>query len=252
MSLQPEAPTPAAAPPATLSLFGRFVAVFARPAGAWVGLEKRHVWWFPLLIVAVLNIGVMLPLYERAYLPMYYEQLDAQIASGAIDPAQAQRAQKIMESGAMGPIVACVAGVSSALMTLGLALVVWFGVGFILGAKFRYRLALEVTAWSGLVWLPQHAAFFALAWSQQTMKGIHFGLAAFLPEADPPAKWHSMLAVLLDAFGPFNIWFVAVAVLGCSALSGAPRRSVAWVLGGLAVALAVVSALLTGWLAPAS
>jgi hypothetical protein len=252
MSLQPEAPSSAAAPPASLSLFGRAVAVFVNPAGAWAGLLERHQWWFPLLVIALLNVGIMLPLYERAYLPMYYEQLDSQIASGAIDPSQAERAEKVMQSPAMGPIVAGIAGLSSAVMTFGIALVVWFGVGFILGAKFRYRLALEVTAWSGLVWIPQHAAFFALAWSQQTMKGIHFGLAAFLPEADPPAKWHSMLGVLLDAFGPFNIWYVAVAVLGCSALSGAPRRSVAWVLGGLAVALAVVSALLNGWLAPAS
>jgi hypothetical protein len=252
MSLQPEAPTTVAAPPASPSLIARTLAVFARPAAAWEGLAERHQWWFPVLVIAVLNVAVMLPLYQRAYLPMYYEQLDAQIASGALEPAQADRAEKIMESPAMGPIVAGIAGLSSVLVTLGLALVVWFGVGFVLGAKFRYRLALEVTAWSGLVWIPQHVLFFCLAWSQQTMKGIHFGLAAFLPDADPPAKWHSMLAVLLDAFGPFNIWFVAVAVVGCSVLAGAPRRSIAWVLSGLAIALAVVSALLTGWLAPAS
>lgn len=252
MSLPPEAPPAAAEPSASPSLLGRFVAIFARPAEAWGGLRERQQWWFPMLLTAILNVVVMLPLYERAYLPMYFEQLDSQIASGAIDPAQAAKAEQVMESGVMGTVVACIAGVSSAAMTFGMALIVMFGVGFILGAKFRYRLALEVTAWSGLVWVPQHFAFFALAWSQQTMKGIHFGLAAFLPEADPPAKWHSMLTVLLDAFGPFNIWYVVVAVLGCSALSGAPRRSVAWVLGGLAVALAVVSALLAGWLSPAS
>jgi hypothetical protein len=183
---------------------------------------------------------------------MYYEQLDAQIASGAIDASGAAKAEQIMESAVMGPIVSAMAAVSNAVLTFALALLVMFGVGFVLGARFRYRLALEVVCWSALVWLPQQLAFFALAWSQQTMKGIHFGLAAFLPEADPPARWHTMLTVLLDAFGPFNIWYVAVAVIGCSALSGAPRRSVAWVLGGLAVGLAVVSALVAGWTAPPS
>lgn len=250
MSSLPEAPSAPAEP--SLSLFGRFVAIFARPARAWAGLNEHKQWWFPLLVTSLIQAAIMLPLYQRAYLPMYYEQLDAQIASGAIEAAQAAKAEQIMESGVMGPVVAITAGVSNAILTFCLALLVWFGVGFILGAKFRYRLALEVTAWSGLVWLVQQVAFFALAWSQQTMKGIHFGLAAFLPDADPPAKWHTMLTVLLDAFGPFNIWFVVVAVLGCSALSGAPRRNVAWVLGGLAVALAVVSALLTGWLSPAA
>lgn len=249
MTLQPDAPAPAEPVP---SLFGRALAVFVRPANAWAGLEQRHQWWFPMLLCAVVQCAVMLPLYERAYLPMYYEQLDAQIASGAIDAAAADKAQQVMESGVMGPVVAGTAAVMSALMTLGMALLVWIGVGFILGAKFRYRLALEVTAWSGLVWLPQSLAFFALAWSQETMKGIHFGLAAFLPEADPPSKGHAMLSVLLDAVGPFNLWFLVVAILGCAALSGAPRRNLAWVLGGLAAALAVVSALVTGWMTPGS
>jgi hypothetical protein len=252
MSLQPEAAP--AAPPSRppLSLLGRFAAVFVRPAEAWGGLEEHQQWWFPVLLVALMNVVIMLPLYERAYLPTYYDQLDSQVASGALEPGQAERMQQFMESRVMGPIVAGIAGLASVVMTLGTALIVWFGVGFILGAKFRYRMALEVTAWSGLVLLPQHVAFFALAWSQETMKGIHFGLAAFLPEADPPARWHAMLAVALDAFGPFNVWYVAVAVLGCAALTGGRRRDVAWVLGGLAVALAVVSALLSGWLAPPS
>jgi len=252
MSLQPEGPSPALPESPSLSLAGRFVAVFARPVSAWSGLAERSQWWFPLLLTTLLQVAVMLPLYERAYLPMYFDQLDSQISSGALDPASAAKAEQIMESPAMGPVVACVAGLTNVVMTFVFALVIWFGVGFVLGARFRYRLALEVTAWAGLVWIPQQLAFFAVAWSQETMKGIHFGLAAFLPEADPPAKWHAMLTVALDAFGPFNIWFVAVAVMGCAALSGAPRRSVAWVLGGLAVALAVVSALLSGWLAPAS
>lgn len=252
MTMQFEAP-PAVAPPAGgMSPFARFAAIFARPASAWAGLDQRQQWWFPMLLVALVNVAMMLPLYQRAYLPMYFEQLDSQLAAGAIDPAQAAKAEQVMQSPAMGPVVATTAGVMSALTTLVFALVVWFGVGFLLGARFRYRLALEVTAWSGLVWIPQHLLFFALAWSQQTMKGIHFGLAAFLPEADPPAKWHTMLNVLLDAIGPFNVWYLVVAVLGCAALSGAPRRSIGWVLGGLAVALVVVSALLAGWLSPAS
>lgn len=250
MSQLPEASPTGPPAPGAPSLLGRAVAIFARPADAWSGLEERARWWFPMLVCAIVQVAVMLPLYERAYLPMYYEQLDAQIASGAIDAAAADKAQQVMESGVMGPVVAGTAGLMSALMTFGMALLVWVAVGFVLGARFRYRLALEVTAWSGLVWLPQSLAFFALAWTQETMKGIHFGLAAFLPEADPPSKGQAMLTVLLDVVGPFNLWFLVVAILGCAALSGVPRRNLAWALGGLAAALAVVSALLAGWFAP--
>lgn len=250
MSLQPEGPPPAISEAPSQSLAGRCVAVFARPASAWTGLTERSLWWFPLLVTSLLQVAVMLPLYDRAYLPTTYEQLDAQIASGALDPAGAAKVEQFMQRPVMRAIVPCVFGVAHAVFTFAMALLIWFGVSFVLGAKFRYRLALEVAAWSGLVLIPYHLAYFAVAWSQETMKGIYFGLAAFLPEADPPAKWHAMLTVLLEWFGPFNIWFVAVAVVGCSALSGAPRRSVAWVLGGLAVALAVVFALLSGCQSP--
>lgn len=250
MSQLPEASSTGPPAPGSPSLVGRAIAIFTRPAGAWSGLDARAQWWFPMVLGAVVQFAVMLPLYERAYLPMYYEQLDAQIASGAIEPAAADKAQQIMESGFMGPVVAGTSGVMSALMTFGMALLVWVAVSFVLGARFRYRQALEVTAWSGLVWLPQSLAFFALAWTQETMKGIHFGLAAFLPEADPPSKLQAALTVLLDVVGPFNLWFLVVAVLGCAALSGVPRGKLAWALGGLAAALAVLSALLTVLLAP--
>src|SRR5207245_6528411 len=48
-----------AAPPAattsqpSVSLLERAVAVFARPARAWDGLEGRTQWWFPMLVVVI-------------------------------------------------------------------------------------------------------------------------------------------------------------------------------------------------------
>ena len=46
------------------------------------------------------------------------------------------------------------------------------------------------------------------------------------------------------AQAPLAIWYVAVVVLGASTLSGAPRKSVAWVLGGLyVVILALIAAM---------
>ena len=52
------------------------------------------------------------------------------------------------------------------------------------------------------------------------------------------------LGVFLDGIGPFALWYLAVGVVGASALSGAKRRSVAWVLGVLyLVFLALMAAL---------
>ena len=252
MSLQPEAPTATAALSPSLSLAGRFAAIFARPAEAWTGLERRHQWWFPLVIMTIFSVLMMVTLYQRALLPDLANQWEAQVEAGAMQPEQVDRAEAMMSGWQVRAITCVAVAASMAVFTLFYALVMSFGVGFILGGKLPFRLAFEVATWSGLVKLVELPIHFALAWSQESLKGVHLSLAALLPVADPPAKWHTMLTVFLDAVGPFNIWFVVVAVLGCSALSGAPRRNVAWVLGGLAFALAVITALLTGWLSPSA
>ena len=41
----------------------------------------------------------------------------------------------------------------------------------------------------------------------------------------------------LDAIGPLAVWYLVVVVLGAAALSGAPRKNVAWALGALYVVL---------------
>jgi hypothetical protein len=58
--------------------------------------------------------------------------------------------------------------------------------------------------------------------------------------------------VLLDAIGPFSIWFLIVGIIGASTLSGAPRRSVSWVLGLLYGAMWVFVAALAAFFTPAS
>ena len=127
---------------------------------------------------------------------------------------------------------------------------VWFGVGFVLGSSMKYRHALEVAAWSNLINIPGYLIAFTEAWFMQTFKGIHVGLGALLP-ADSGSKVITGLGIFLDAFGPFAIWYLIVGIVGAAALSGAPRRSVAWVMSSLYMIIVVVSAVLTALFTPA-
>ena len=43
----------------------------------------------------------------------------------------------------------------------------------------------------------------------------------------------------LDGIGPFALWWIAVVVLGASALSGVPRKRVAWSIGGIYLGLLI-------------
>jgi hypothetical protein len=240
------------APPAaaTPSPWARAAAIFARPAGAWTGLEARAQWWFPLLIMVIVAASGTAALHQRALMPMLSESWDQQVQAGRMTAAQVQKMEDFF-SGPGG--LAFSVGQQIVLLpiiTLLIALVVWFGVGFVLGSKMKYRHALEVAAWANLINVPGYLVAFTEAWFMQTFKGIHVGLGALLP-SDPGSKLLVGLGIVLDALGPFSIWYLVVGILGAAALSGAPRRSVAWVLASLYAIIVVVSAVLTALFTPA-
>lgn len=243
-----ETPSPSEAVP---TLAERTLRIFVRPSTAWTGLETRAQWWFPLLIFVAANVALMGLTFHRVLLPTMLEQWNQAIENGQMTAAQVEKISSFFADSPAG--LGMILGqqlVFIVLVTMLTALVVWFGLGFVLGTKLSFRLALEVVSWASLVRLPEVVLTYAIGWWQETLKGIHFGLAILMPEADPPSKVHMGLSVLLDAVGPFVAWYLFVAVLGASALSGAPRRNVAWVLAVLYLALMVVFATLTWAVSP--
>jgi hypothetical protein len=141
-------------------------------------------------------------------------------------------------------ITAAVATVWSAIMLFLMALLTWFTIGFVLGKPFRYRHALEVSAWSWLVSMPGIVLWMGLAWVRQSMRGVHIGFGILLPEPETGDKMLRALGVFLDWIGPFGIWQLAVSILGAAALTGAPRGSVGWALGILFVITGLCAAAL--------
>ncbi|HKQ56489.1 MAG TPA: YIP1 family protein [Candidatus Eisenbacteria bacterium] len=235
-----------AAPGTSLSVFQRAVAVFVRPGSAWGGLETRVQWWFPLIVMIVFSAAFSALLHDRALMPMITESWEQAVADGRMTGEQVDRMTAFMSGPAGMAITIGQQAIAVPILFMLAALIVWFGVGFVLGKKFRFRLALECAAWSSLITIPGQFLTGALAWSKQTMKGLHTGLGVLVPESDPVTKLQTGLAFFLDAIGPLSIWYLAVLIIGASALSGAPRKSTAWVLGGLYLALMVGFAVLAG------
>lgn len=236
--------TPSAPEPA-LSIWSRTVAVFARPAQAWVGLERRGQWWFPLVIsvlVSVVGTGLT---YQRAMVPTQLAQIDRQVESGQIPSEAVDRIEQQVSSPVALAITLASIAIAVPVMTLAFALLPWLAAGFLLGRRFRFRDAFVVSAWAGLVSLPAQVLTSVLAWTNESMMNLHTGFGVLLPVEDPPSKLMKGLGIFLDqGIGPFAVWYVVVLALGVAALSGAPRRSVVLALGGLwLVVIAIVSAL---------
>jgi hypothetical protein len=232
------------AAPARLPPLRRAFAIFVRPATAWEGLSERAQWWMPLLLVLVVTLAGSALIYRRAQVPTILDAMEEKVSSGQMTPEQLQRIEGFY-TGPAGLLFTLGAGtVWLTLLPFLVALLVWFAVGFVLGSPFRYRLALEVTTWASLVTLPATALSLALAWIRQNVRGVHIGFGVLVPDAGPDDKLLRSIGVFLDWIGPFGIWHVAVAILGAAALSGAPRKSVAWALGTLYVVSGLLAAAL--------
>lgn len=231
-------PAPTDAEP-SMSVLQRAVAIFTRPTAAWSGLRTRAQWWFPLLILTLVNVAFSAALWERAILPMQLDAMEEQVAAGKMDAAAFDRAETMMRSPAGLAFAVLPWIILSPLFSLLAALILMIAVGFMLGGKLPFRQAFEVSTWSGLIQVPGVLVTGVLAWTKQTMEGVHVSLAALLPEPEKTDRVMGSIVGILDGLGPFAIWWIAVVVIGASVLSGAPRKRVAWAVGGIYVGLLV-------------
>jgi Yip1 domain len=218
----------------SMSLVERLVAIFARPSQAWGGLREQGQWWFPMLVsVAILTLTTAFT-YDRAFLPMMTEQFQQQVAEGQIAPEKADEMMTFFAGSAGKAINIGVQVIVVPVMALIMAVGIWVAGGFILGTKLSYRQSLDVATWSGLVAAPSFVLTGVIAWVRSvSLRDVHLGLAILLPQSDTPSKLMTGVAAFLDWLGPFPIWSLVVAILGTAAISGAPKKSVAWVLSGL-------------------
>jgi len=246
-SVEVAAPAAASVP----SVWSRAVSIFLRPHQAWDGLDRRVQFWFPLLLVAVLSAGAMVLTYDKVMLPTILEPIQKQVADGQVQQAQADRMEDFFSSPAGRAMNVGMQFLGVIISTLLVALFVWLGGAFILGRPFRYRLALEVASWAGLVTLPGVLLVNAIAYGRGTsLRSVHLGFGALLPETETPSKLLLGLGVFLDAIGPLGIWFLAVVILGVSTLAQSPRKTTAWVMSGLYLALILLAAGLAAVFSP--
>ncbi len=217
------------------------------------GLQRRGQWWFPMVLGLVVSLAGFTLLYDRAIIPMQRAQLERQVQEQGAPPEMLERFDRSTQNVGIRAFSIGIGACVYVVFTLLLALLPWIAAGFVLGHRFTYRDAFVVTAWAGLVHIPAQVIAYALGWVNRTLQGQHLSLAVLLPTPDTPSKLLSGVAFFLDyGLGPFWLWWLAVMVLGTSALSGAPRRSVAWTMGGIWLAVILVIATVKAIFVPAA
>jgi len=107
-----------------------------------------------------------------------------------------------------------------------------------------------VAAWSALITIPATFVTGGLAWTQESLRHATLGLGTLLPDLETPNKLMAGVKAFLNFIGPFSVWSLVVTILGASALSGAPRKPVAWVSVGLFLVFALFGAAMAAMLGP--
>jgi hypothetical protein len=250
MSVAAEPAGPTATPPARLSPLQRTVRIFARPSAAWDDLKERGQWLFPLLIGVAVFVTLQVVSFDYVTLPMMRDQWDQAVSQGRMESSQVDQAERAMSGPVGRGTMHTVQGLTWPAILMLQALVLWFGAGFVLGTSLKYRQAFDVICWSTLVKLPELILFFVLAIQRGSVQGVHLGLGVLVPEPETPSKVLTGLATFLDSLGPFNIWWGVVVILGVGALTGAPRRNLAWVLIALYLAFSVLLAAVSAFFSP--
>lgn len=252
VTMEPHAEVPAPAPePPGLPPLQRAVAVFVRPADAWQGVRQRSAWWLPVLVSVLVAMAGYVATYQRSQVPDIRDRLERQVESGEIPADRLPRIEEQITSPVAEGIGLVIIPIATLIILSLIATLPWLAAGFMLGRPFTWKDGFLVASWAQLIVIPGQILFYALCFINRTYKGQHIGFGVLLPPTDAPTKLGTGLGVFLDyGIGPFYLWWIAVLVIGTATLSGAPRKSVAWTLGGLYLAVMMVVSTLAGWFTP--
>lgn len=220
-------PAPQADNGSTAGLMERLVYIFTDPVRVFQALRQRPAWLGALLVVLLFNI-----VSTQATYPLIQDtQRQLLRADPDISEEQLQQIQEgmaVME-GPTGRIISTVFVIIwTGLVMLLVSGVMMFGCSFLLGGEARFADVLAVTSHA---YLPQAIAGTVVTVPLMLAKGSMFvstGLNVLLP----PDQWQTPLGIVLGAISIFNIWTIALLVVGLAVIYRFSRTRTAWVVIG--------------------
>ena len=197
-------------------------------------------WWLPLIVVAVLGIGVAIWMVPNIVIPMQREMISEMVfeqggAQADVDRAMAMASGFAMPSAIIGVIIQTflmlfvIAGVLHLLMKM-------------VGGKGTFRDGRAVVAYSMIVSAIGSLVKLPIMISKKTMMP-EVGPTLLLPDLEPSDK---LFKFLYTGFDVFTIWWMIVLVLGLAAGYRVSRGKSAVVVLILWVLMTVIVTLIPG------
>jgi Yip1-like protein len=238
--------TPSPSPPSVAvverphrPLIARAFALISSPRSVFEEFLDRPSWFWTTIVTCVIAAIIGFIMWNSVIAPYAIEQAQAKGATGE----QLARIEQMYSSPGFRVVGSCGAAVVNFVLIVAIGLGLFALTSFLMGGKATARQALAVAAHAMLVHIPKAIIVVPLAIARQDPT-ITLGPGALMPVSDATGFLGKGTAIFLSYFDLFNLWSLALCILGMSVVSRLPAKQVAGVIVGGFLACAILFSLL--------
>jgi hypothetical protein len=247
MSSTPSPPYTTIAPPTPTAprpprpLWARAFALISSPRSVFEELIDRPSWFWTTIVLCVAAVIISFILWNSVIAPYAIEQAQNKGASGD----QLAKIEQFYGSPVSRLIGSSAAGVINLLFVVVIGLGLFALTSFLMGGKASAMQAIAVAAHASLVHIPKALVTVPLAIAKQD-PNVSLGPGVLMPVSEAAGFMGKATAILLSYFDLFNLWSLALCILGMSVVSRLPAKQVGGVVVSAWLACAVLFSLLGG------
>lgn len=230
-----------AAPREHRPLIARAFALISSPRSVFEEFLDRPSWFWTTVVTCVISGIIAFIMWNPVLAPYAVEQAQSRGASGE----QLARVEQMYSS----PVFRLTGSGGAAVVNFVVIVVIGLGLfaltSFLLGGKATARQSLAVAAHAMLVHIPKAIIIVPLAIARQDPT-ITLGPGALMPMSEATGFMGKATAIFLGYFDIFNLWSLALCILGMSVVSRLQAKQVAGVIIGGFLGCAILFSLLGG------
>jgi len=220
-------------------LIARAFALVSSPRSVFEEFIDHPSWFWTTVVTCVIAGIIGFIMWNSVIAPYAIEQAQSKGATGE----QLARVEQMYSSPQFRIVGSCGAAVMNFVVIVAIGLGLFALTSFLMGGKATARQSLAVAAHAMLVHIPKAIIVVPLAIARQDPT-ITLGPGALMPVSDATGFVGKGTAIFLSYFDLFNLWSVALCILGMSVVSRLPVKQVAGVIVGGFLACAILFSLL--------
>jgi hypothetical protein len=209
-------PAPDAQPVAKVSPFGRIIGMLFSPKATFEDIARKPSCLLPLILLVIagtiVGVGLTQKVNWREFMSQQIEKNPA-----AAQLSNEQKEQRIEAGAKIAPISSCIIGISTLIVVLLVALIMWGAYNLLAGAALNYKTSLAIVSHAYVPAVISFIVFLIVVLLKpygtlDLENPVATNLAAFLPEDS--AKWLVALGKNLDMF---ILWITLLIAIGFAA-----------------------------------